>query len=361
MHPKFENNEEKIIHDEIRFKINRNFIISAFLYTILCYAIISVAAFSLNVSSLEFLRIFVHWELIGICTLGTILASFYLFKPKHILYQLGILTLAITVGSLIGIVVGYIITTGFQVVSPFHIIGINRDLISSIVLGYYLTGTFVFIAHHQTAEMMFVKEKIKRQTIEKKVAEMSIKMLQAQIEPHFLFNTLSITRSLLDINMEKGKQMLEDLNEYLQALLLKARQETTTISQEMDIIRAYLNIFKIRMGDRLAYTIDISDKLEDHPFPSMLIQPIVENAIKHGIEMNVEGGIISISACRQEDLLKVEICDTGSGLGEMGSSGFGLANIRERLNALYGERGRLFFEENTPSGLKVVIEVPYAK
>jgi LytS/YehU family sensor histidine kinase len=184
-------------------------------------------------------------------------------------------------------------------------------------------------------------------------------LLQAQIEPHFLFNTLSNILSLLDSDLEKGKSMLTDLIQYLRTTLSKTRNDTTTIDGEMEIIRAYLNIFKIRMGDRLQYHIDIPDNIKDIPFQPMLIQPLVENSIRHGLEPEIQGGEIWIRGTPDGDILRIEITDTGAGLYENSHPGMGIENIRERLKSLYGDKGRLILKENQPSGVKAILEVPY--
>ena len=125
------------------------------------------------------------------------------------------------------------------------------------------------------------------------------------------------------------------------------------------MIKAYLNIFKVRMEGRLQYRIDIPENIKDFPFPPMLVQPLVENAIKHGIEPTIEGGEVTIQAKSNGDMMRVEVADTGTGLYEDGEVGFGLSNVRERLQSLYGDKGRLILEENRPSGLKAIIEVPH--
>ena len=127
------------------------------------------------------------------------------------------------------------------------------------------------------------------------------------------------------------------------------------------MIEAYLNIFRVRMGERLRYRIDIPDTMKDIPFPPMLVQPLVENAIKHGLEPRIEGGEVSIRGEEKGDILRLEVADTGLGFQGDGDMGVGLSNIRERLQSLYGDKGRLILEENWPSGLKAIIEVPYAR
>ena len=123
-------------------------------------------------------------------------------------------------------------------------------------------------------------------------------------------------------------------------------------------MEGYLRIFKVRMGRRLAYRFDIPEALRELPLAPMLVQPLVENAIKHGLEPKVGGGEIVIRAHRNGDGLRVEISDTGLGLQTSGNTGTGLENIRERLQSLYGEKGRLILEPNDSSGVKAIIEVP---
>jgi LytS/YehU family sensor histidine kinase len=115
------------------------------------------------------------------------------------------------------------------------------------------------------------------------------------------------------------------------------------------------------MGDRLRYKIDLPNYLAEISFPPMLIQPLVENAIKHGLEPQVDGGEILISGMQKDGILRLAVVDTGGGFKEEKESGMGLSNIRERLQSLYGKSGRLILEENQPHGLKATIEVPYGK
>ena len=155
--------------------------------------------------------------------------------------------------------------------------------------------------------------------------------------------------------------MLVDFIQYLRASLSKIRVEKATLGQELEMIQAYLSIFKVRMGDRLHYRIDLPPSLKAFSFPPMLIQPLVENAIKHGLEPKIDGGEIIISGRKKDGLLRLEVVDTGMGFREERESGMGLSSIRERLLSLYGNSGRLILEENRPNGLKATIEVPYGK
>jgi sensor histidine kinase YesM len=155
--------------------------------------------------------------------------------------------------------------------------------------------------------------------------------------------------------------MLLDFIQYLRASLTKIRKGTATLEQELAMIRAYLKIFKVRMGDRLTYAIDLPQHLEAIPFPPMLIQPLVENAIKHGLEPKIDGGEIYIRGIENHDCIRVEVVDTGVGFSGERDSGVGLSNIRQRLSSMYGDEGRLILEANSPQGFKAIIEVPHGK
>jgi sensor histidine kinase YesM len=152
--------------------------------------------------------------------------------------------------------------------------------------------------------------------------------------------------------------MLLDLTKYLRTSLSRTLPQKTMLDQEIEMIKAYLNIQKIRMDERLNFEIDIPDHLRHLSFPPMLLQPLVENAVKHGLEPKIEGGKIMISAADENDLMRVEIVDTGIGFSDFNKPGVGIVNVRERLALLYGEKGRLIIEENKPQGVRVTIEVP---
>lgn len=267
--------------------------------------------------------------------------------------------IAIIIGSLVGSLLGFVaIGEKYPFFTREYAFFINIVLFG-ILFGSIITYYFLSRERITSTETLMQEENIKRLTSEKRAVETNLKLLQAQIEPHFLFNTLSNILSLLDTDLKKGKSMLLDLIRYLRTSLAKTREEVTTLGQEMEMIKAYLDIFKVRMEGRLHYKIDIPNNIKKLTFPPMLIQPLVENAIKHGIEPKVEGGAVTVRAKKNGDVMSVEIADTGTGLYEDGEVGFGLSNVRERLQSLYGDKGRLILKENHPSGFKAIIEVPY--
>lgn len=223
-----------------------------------------------------------------------------------------------------------------------------------------LSFLFLFFLAEKSylSEKKFQAEQMKWLANEKKLAESQLKLLQAQIEPHFLFNTLAAVGTSYETDIEKGRSMLDNFIKYLRTSLDKTRKDETTVKHEIDLVTAYLDIFRIRLGKRLRYKMNIPEEIEQLKFPSMLIQPLVENAIKHGIEPKIDGGEISIQAEKKGDLLRWVIADTGQGLGDGNNQGTGHAIIEERIEALFGLKGKLSFQENVPSGVRVMLEVP---
>jgi LytS/YehU family sensor histidine kinase len=230
-----------------------------------------------------------------------------------------------------------------------------------IAAGFGVGITYFFISRHwiTQSEVTLQRERIRRLTMEKEMAETHLKFLQAQIEPHFLFNTLSTVISLLETDPAQAAMMLSDFTHFLRVSLERTRQPETTLGQEFDIICAYLNLFKVRMGSRLTYRIMMPDELRSEAFSPMLLQPLVENAVQHGLEPLVDGGDIVVGAKRLDRHLTIWVADTGTGLQHRDGErrGFGLTNIAERLKTVYGKNARLLLEDNQPRGLKATIEV----
>ena len=207
----------------------------------------------------------------------------------------------------------------------------------------------------ETAE----SEQLKRQVVEARMAAM-----QAQVEPHFLFNTLASIDHLIETDPARASQMQKNLIALLRASMPTMRENhprAHNLGREMAVIRPYLEILKVRMEDRLQTRIDVPDGLLSADFPSMMIQSLVENAIKHGLEPKAEGGTLDVKAEIVHGKLAVTVADTGLGFGKAATAGtgVGLANIRERLQLLYGNKASMTIGENSPSGTVVTITVPY--
>ncbi|MCE4557486.1 sensor histidine kinase [Roseateles cellulosilyticus] len=204
-------------------------------------------------------------------------------------------------------------------------------------------------------------EALKRQVVEARMAAM-----QAQVEPHFLFNTLASIDHLIEVDPPTASKMQKNLIALLRASMPTMREANANgavrdLGRELAVIRPYLEILKMRMEERLQTEIDVPEGLMSAEFPPMMIQGLVENAIKHGLEPKAEGGKLTVKAEILHGKLAVTVADTGLGFGRAATSGtgVGLANIRERLQLLHGNKASVTVTENQPSGTVVTITVPY--
>ena len=179
---------------------------------------------------------------------------------------------------------------------------------------------------------------------EKRAAEAQLRLLQGQIEPHFLFNTLATVLSLIERDPPKARRTLESFVDYLRASLGEMRRDASTLRGELELSQAYLHLMRERMDDRLRFSIDVDAGLHELALPPLLLQPLVENAIHHGLEPKIEGGSLQISAAREGAHLRLAVRDDGVGLGHSArrnGNGVALANLRERLAARYGSDASL--------------------
>ncbi len=198
-----------------------------------------------------------------------------------------------------------------------------------------------------------------REALERRVIEAEMAALQAQIEPHFLFNTLALIGQLIETDAERAALVHADLIRYLRAALPQMRQPGMgRLGQQIDLSRAYLNIMQARMQERLSYQIEVPEALAQAQFPSMMIQTLVENAIKHGLEPKTDGGHIHIHASSDAHHILLQVSDNGIGLNPHAEDGVGLGNIRERLQALYGIQAALITEIPESGGASFTLQIP---
>jgi signal transduction histidine kinase len=270
--------------------------------------------------------------------------------------------IAIPLGTAIGVIIGSLIEGNnplqWFVSHPNQLVlTLAIALVLGTVISYYFYSRGV-IAESKAA---LREDALQRASYERRLVEANLQMLQAQIEPHFLFNTLSNILSLIRAEPLKAEKMLEDLTRYLRASLQRTRTRQVTLDDELNLLRAYLGIQQVRMGSRLQFVIDVPTELGRLSVPPLIIQPLAENAIRHGLEPLLEGGTLLVRATRVEDQLEIEITDTGPGMSATAVSGLGLANVRARLNALYPERASLTLHPNVPRGLRVKVTFPAVK
>lgn len=200
-----------------------------------------------------------------------------------------------------------------------------------------------------------------RAALEQQTLQARLKTLEAQIEPHFLFNTLANLRRLYETDKVAGAAMLEALMRYLQSALPSMRADRATLAREADLVRAYLDLQQVRMGRRLAYDIDIEPALRGAAIPPMMLLTLVENAIKHGLAPQREGGRVDVVARMEGSRIRLDVADTGRGFGSGTSGGgTGLANIRARLTTMFGNAADLTLMAREPRGLLATIRLPAA-
>jgi hypothetical protein len=239
--------------------------------------------------------------------------------------------------------------------------GVGAGLILLFIPLFVLTIVSKFFIDRSRAAQNMAELKRKEaefHRMSQQVTEAKLSALQAQVEPHFLYNTLASVQALTEVDPQQANAMTGHLIQYLRNALPKMRESVSTVGQEVELVRAYLNILQMRMGKRLAFEIDVPADLADAPFPPLMLPSLVENAIKHGLEPQREGGKVTISASAADGKLRVRVADTGRGFAETLGAGVGLTNVRERLAALYGESGKLTLEAQEPHGVVATIEVP---
>ena len=230
------------------------------------------------------------------------------------------------------------------------------------VIMLVLLAIFIPRERAARAQLQAVRDEARAVAAEREATLARMQLLVAQVEPHFLYNTLAHVVSLVDTEPAVAKRMLDRLIVLLRATA-SATAGTSTLGAQMELLRAYLELIALRMGARLAWAIDVPADLASLPVPPMLLQPVVENAIKHGLEPKIEGGRIDIAAHREGDRLVLVVTDSGLGVRatrDPASTGLGLPNLRARLAALYGAAGTLTIADHPPTGTRVTITMPVA-
>lgn len=264
---------------------------------------------------------------------------------RRLAYFIAIPNLGVAIGWPLGAtVVGYDAITWRVLEDP-------NALAASVLLAVVISLVFY----------MLFSAGARRLQAEKRAAEAQLRLLQGQIEPHFLFNTLANVSSLMDDDVSRAKLMLETFTDYLRASLGSMRRTEATLGGELDLVSHYLQLMKTRMEERLRYTVECEPDVRDVAMPPFLLQPLVENALHHGLEPKVEGGSVRVSARRDGAELVLEVLDDGMGQDatrRRPGAGMALANVRERLQTQYGQAASLTLNPANP-GMRATIRMPY--
>jgi signal transduction histidine kinase len=246
-------------------------------------------------------------------------------------------------------------------------LGTDRDR----TVGYFMmTFTGVFFAPWMALAAMlrqkdaFAREQaiafeLERSELERQALDARMRLLQAQVEPHFLFNTLANVQALVETGSPQASQVLGSLIAYLRAAVPRLNDPATTLGQEVDLVRAYLELMHMRMPDRLQFALQVDEAALALRCPPMTLLTLVENAVHHGIDPSVEGGRIEVEVRLHQGRCRVRVSDTGGGLRAAGNGpGTGLAALRERLQLSFGGDAQLRLLDNEPRGVRAELEFP---
>lgn len=261
---------------------------------------------------------------------------------------------------ILGILVGHLLVGYPLTWSPW----LGQSL--AVGMMFAVIGAVVFLLAHRIRQL---DEEVRQRRLDEEAqarreTEARLKLLQAQIEPHFLFNTLATVGSLVDADPPRARRLLDRLNDWLRLTLVRVRDEDARLDDELALLESWLGILGERFGPRLRWHIQADAQARRLPFPPLLLQPLVENAVKHGIEPKLGGGSLEVWARVSEGRLRLQVNDDGVGLASgatgAGPGGNGLENVRARLATLYGDQAWLELAPRDGGGTRAVLELPCA-
>jgi two-component system LytT family sensor kinase len=223
----------------------------------------------------------------------------------------------------------------------------------------YLTYAFLLATSYSIDYYRHYREReLRTSRLEAKLVEAQLQSLKSQIHPHFLFNTLNAISSLMHKNVEAADEAISRLADLLRATLEMNGAQEVTLRQELDLLKQYIEIEKLRLGERLIVEIDVQKEAEEAMVPNLVLQPIVENAIRYGVATQSRTGKVTVSACSVGKRLEMRVSDDGPGLPEHFEEGIGIGNTRARLRQLYGMNQSFLMTEGSPGGLCVTLQIP---
>ena len=302
-------------------------------------------------------------QIYGLCIAYAINVAAPWDKAKPFRHMLGAIAIAVLVGVVLVIVLkGYSIEYVRERWTVFA-----WNVVQAFLNGLLITLLFFVKFRETRAAAALHRAEAERNLLARQAVEAELKLMQAQVEPHFLFNTLASVQYLTETDPQEASRLLGHLIAYLRAALPQFRAQSTTLGRVLELARAYLAILQMRMGPRLQFDVSLPETLASHPFPPNMLISLVENAIKHGVEPAVDGGKVSIDVRREADDVVLTVSDSGRGLAASAAAGgpstagdgVGLSNVKERLAALYGARARFTLEDLQPRGARAIIAIPY--
>jgi len=329
-----------------------------FFVLIVLFCALAAAVLTLPTPSLP---LFWRWLLIAECiglvgaATGTLvgrLPRLRRYRPLHA--HLFISVIAVPVAYVVGSSIAYTLLDEPLPIFQAH----PRRIVALITTGL----AALFVVYLDAMRHRIANEAAARIEAQRLASESQLRLLRAQLEPHMLFNTLANLRTLVEVDPTLAQGMIDQVILYLRSTLSASREESVTLKQEFAQLRAYLGIMEMRMGSRMQYRLELPGGLEAFMIPPMLLQPLVENAIKHGIEPKVGNSAIEVRAIRHGGAVEITVADTGLGLSreaaESQGTSYGLTHVRDRLRAFYGPEATLTMAGNEPQGVRATVRIP---
>jgi len=308
--------------------------------------------------------------LVGRAMLGGLLAllAFGLLEhwPRRLpgwLARWALQLLGVAVAVPVGILIAYLISTGGSLEqfwrSEARLTGFLMMASSGLIAAPLLAMSAMLRQRDADARSQALAFELERSELERKALDARLRLLQAQVEPHFLFNTLANVRALVDAGSPQASTVLGHLIAYLRAAVPRLHESGSTVGQELQLVRSYLELMRLRMPDRLQFRLDIDPRCEQLRCPTMALLTLVENAVRHGIDPSEEGGEIVVEVQRAAERCIARVSDSGVGLsGSSQGLGTGLDTLRERLRLSFGGDAQLRLKQKSPQGVIAEVEFP---
>ena len=306
-------------------------------------------------------RLLVFTECVGL----TMTICILLLKSSSPFWRLGPMVRGVLL-ALVALAGGYVAGHAIAFLllgEPMRLVGQGPDGLVPIVVATLVAGLGL---HYFATREQLSSEAAARSEAQRLASDAQVRLLHAQLEPHMLFNTLANLRSLVREDPAAAERMIDQLITYLRSSLVASRAPWTTLGAEFAQLRAYLEIMATRMGPRVSFRLDLPPALAQTAVAPMLLQPLVENAIRHGIEPQVGDASIEVAARESGDAIEISVSDSGQGLAphdetlpvDRSHASYGLRHVRERLQALYGDEGSLTLLKRQPRGLCASVRFP---
>lgn len=310
------------------------------------------------------------WQAIGVVNVlgfsvaAALVAVWFNYRRSNCRSRYGVAMILLLVGAALAMV-GFLIK--FQHLSVSEALFdtfpggmLIGALVAALLVGVPLRLIVVMRNRQHEARTVQLRQDAERDRLARELSESQLRLLRAQIEPHFLFNTLGAVQQLAEKDAPRAAELTASLITFLRASLSEMRSDQATLKKEFALVEAYLTVMKARLGERLRFTLDLPESLEGLAVPSMIVLTLAENAIKHGIEPSLRGGDLAVRAQRRDGVVSIAVEDSGIGLGIQPGAGLGLENARNRLLLVHGAAASVTLHE-AAQGVVAEIIIPTDK